>query len=668
MRAFVRYFNIVVLVAVLVIGGLAATGLLSLPPSDSGPAGASSPSASVGEVEFAPAPDFLAPIEPEPYDRIALGNAPGGVFARLIDQQTDLRGDTPVRYVRTVMDVATRQAAEALSTRLIEYFPDYQSVVLHEVSVIRDGVGEDRRPDLFIDRIQAEDQLNQGVVTGLERALVRIPNMQAGDTLDMSWSVVGGHPSMQGRVSEFVSAQYSVDSPKARIRVLAPQGARLQVMGDGPEPQTVQGDGYQSFILPEQSVTATAGFDRYNRFQHTAGWLISEFENWRVVKRWGEALYDAGRPSAPVREVADRIRSSTDDPELQLVRAIQFVQDHVSYFAISLGEQGYTPASPEQTLRTRSGDCKAKSLLLVQLLKALGIEAHAAFVNSVDGRDLDELVATPQAFDHVIVRVTWQGRVYWVDPTLSLQRGMMQSRAQPDYDFALVLDESDEGLAEMPARVAGEPWTDIRQRFYLPQGPGDELVIDAQIEYRGDLASLVRAAFESGSESDREEFFLQSYQRFEGIQISHMSYYDNEQDNSIRVSMELSAERFFGKADSSGTHTRVLRTDALMPVGQFLMELERDAALPFPMTMSHSVEVHLPGPSHVWSFADEDTGVDNEAFQASRSVRYADNVLTLDWRQSFKTRWVVVTPELMEDAGVIPSLISYELYTDMSWI
>ena len=387
-----------------------------------------------------------------------------------------------------------------------------------------------------------------------------------------------------------------------------------------------------------------------------------------VVKRWGEALYDAGRPSAAVREVADRIRSSTDDPELQLVRAIQFVQDHVSYFAISLGEQGYTPASPEQTLRTRSGDCKAKSLLLVQLLKALGVEAHAAFVNSVDGRDLDELVATPQAFDHVIVRVTWQGRAYWVDPTLSLQRGMMHSRAQPDYDFALVLDESDEGLAEMPARVAGEPWTDIRQRFYLPQGPGDELVIDAQIEYRGDLASLVRAAFESGSESDREEFFLQSYQRFEGIQISHMSYYDNEQDNSIRVSMELSAERFFGKADSSGTHTRVLRTDALMPAGQFLMELERDAALPFPMTMSHSIEVHLPGPSHIWSFADEETGVDNEAFQASRSVRYADNVLTLDWRQSFKTKWVVVTPELMEEAGVIPSLISYELYTDMSWI
>lgn len=668
MRAVVRYFNIVFIVAVLVVAGLAATGLLQFPASESGADTQTGTRITTGEVALSPAPDFLTPVEPEPYNRLAIAESDTGVIYRLIDQQTDLRGGTPVRYVRTVVDVGTRQAAEALATRLIDFFPDYQSVLLHEVTIIRDGVREDRTPDLFIDRVRAEDQLAQGIVTGMERALVRIPNVQAGDTLDMSWSVTGGHPSMNGRVSEFVGVQYFVDSPKARIRVLAPDNARLQVLGDGPTPDITQNAGYQSFVRPEQAVTANLILDPYNRFQSTSGWLISAFEDWQAVKRWGEELYDAGRPSTEVREVADRIRSSTEDPEEQLVRAIQFVQDHVSYFAISMGEQGYSPASPEETLRTRTGDCKAKSLLLIQLLKALGVESHAAFVNSVDGRGLSDMVATPQVFDHVIVRLTWQGQTYWVDPTHRLQRGRMPYRVQPDYDEALVLDGGDEGMVEMPDRALGEPWTDIRQAYYLPQGPGDELVMDIQLLYRGDFATLMRAAFENSSDADREEFFLQAYQRFEGVEVDHISFYDNDQNNTLRIALELSAPRFFGKADAEGSHSRVLITDALQNAAQYMLVLDEESLLPFPMSARHQVEVHLPGPSHIWTFADEDTEVDNEAFRASRTVRYADNVLTLDWQQSFKSKWVVVTPELMEDAAEIPSMLSYELYTTMPWI
>ncbi|EAP89487.1 hypothetical protein OA2633_09484 [Oceanicaulis sp. HTCC2633] len=667
MRAFVRYFNIVFIVAALVVAGLAATGLLKLPPSEAG-APLAEDSHPAGEVVFSPTPGFVEPLEPVPFDRQALADSQTGLHYRLIDQQTDLRAERPVRYIRMVVDLANRQAAEAVSTRLIDFYPDYQSVLLHDFAVIRNGVRQDRGADLFIDQIQAEDQLGQGVVTGLERALVRIPNVQAGDTLDLSWSVTGGHPSMNGRVSEFVGVQYYVDSPKARIRVLAPDDARLQTLGDAAQPEIEEADGYQGFLYPEQAVTANLDFDPYNRFQQTSGWLITQFEDWMAVKRWGHDLYDAGRPSADVREVADRIRSSTDDPELQLVRAIQFVQDHVSYFAISLGEQGYTPASPEETLRTRNGDCKAKSLLLIQLLKALGVEAHAALVNSLDGRDLADIAATPQAFDHVIVRIAWQGQHYWVDPTLSLQRGLMDQREQPDYDLALVLDGGEEGLIDMPDRETGDPWTDIRQVYHLPQSPDDALVIDVQLVYREDYANLMRAAFEDASDADREAFFQQAYQAFEGVQVDHLSVNDNVRDNTFRIGLELSAPRFFGKADAEGARTRVLTTDALLYAAQYLIELDEESRLPFPMSARHLVEVHLPGPSHVWTFETGAREVDNEAFQASRTVRYADNVLEIDWRQSFKTKWVVVTPELMEDAGVIPTMVSYELYTDMPWI
>ena len=121
MRAVVRYFNIVFIVAVLVVAGLAATGLLQFPASESGPGTQAGTRVTTGEVALSPAPDFLTPVRPEPYNRLAIAESDTGVIYRLIDQQTDLRGGTPVRYVRTVVDVGTRQAAEALATRLIDF-------------------------------------------------------------------------------------------------------------------------------------------------------------------------------------------------------------------------------------------------------------------------------------------------------------------------------------------------------------------------------------------------------------------------------------------------------------------------------------------------------------------------------------------------------------------
>lgn len=108
MRAVVRYFNIVFIVAALVVAGLAATGLLQFPASESGPDTQTGTRVTTGEVALSPAPDFLTPVEPEPYNRLAIAESDAGVIYRLIDQQTDLRGGTPVRYVRTVVDVGTR--------------------------------------------------------------------------------------------------------------------------------------------------------------------------------------------------------------------------------------------------------------------------------------------------------------------------------------------------------------------------------------------------------------------------------------------------------------------------------------------------------------------------------------------------------------------------------
>ncbi len=75
------------------------------------------------------------------------------------------------------------------------------------------------------------------------------------------------------------------------------------------------------------------------------------------------------------------------------------------------------PARADETWQRRFGDCKGKTVLLLALLKELGIQAEPALVSLGGGDGLDERLPSLGAFNHVIVRATIGGKVYWLDGT-----------------------------------------------------------------------------------------------------------------------------------------------------------------------------------------------------------------------------------------------------------
>ena len=60
--------------------------------------------------------------------------------------------------------------------------------------------------------------------------------------------------------------------------------------------------------------------------------------------------------------------------------ALQFVQNKIRYVSLSFGSNAYHPHHPDEVLQNRYGDCKDKSLLLLSLLRAAGIQAWPALV------------------------------------------------------------------------------------------------------------------------------------------------------------------------------------------------------------------------------------------------------------------------------------------------
>ena len=93
------------------------------------------------------------------------------------------------------------------------------------------------------------------------------------------------------------------------------------------------------------------------------------------------------------------------------------MQDEISYLYEGMNGGNYLPQTPEATWEKRSGDCKAKSLLLHAMLHELGIASDVVLVRTQGGDIVSELLPAPGAFDHMIVHARIDGQDYWLDGT-----------------------------------------------------------------------------------------------------------------------------------------------------------------------------------------------------------------------------------------------------------
>src|SRR5690606_31370017 len=180
-------------------------------------------------------------------------------------------------------------------------------------------------------------------------------------------------------------------------------------------------------------------------------------------------------------ELAERISILKAVPELaaRMDSAVALVQREVRYLGFEHGIGAYRPHPPDMVFNQRYGDCKDKSLLLVSVLRACGIRAAPALVNSVSGLSLNDQLPRPSLFDHCIVRAELDGKAHWLDPTMSHNGGNADQRYVPDFGYALVLGDEVTGKLER-MQVNNSGTLQIKERFLLTEvGSSAELTVVA---------------------------------------------------------------------------------------------------------------------------------------------------------------------------------------------
>lgn len=210
------------------------------------------------------------------------------------------------------------------------------------------------------------------------------------------------------------------------------------------------------------------------------------------MKRFG-ALPAADRPTAIVR----------------------FVQDDVRYVGVEIGEHSHRPHSPSWVLERGFGDCKDKTLLLVSLLRAAGIDAAPALVYS--GRTLKLRSSLPSAFafNHAIAHVRVDGNEYFIDPTMTLRRGSLASMASQDVVDALIVRAESTDLAHPPPSPPSQPSWDVLQTWTHAPENAAELTIEitARAEHAATLRHVVMELPRQELVEDRRKQRVETFER-----------------------------------------------------------------------------------------------------------------------------------------------------------
>jgi len=368
--------------------------------------------------------------------------AVGGRVFLLVDDQFAWEGETRQHYARRALRVTDRSGLEASARVDWDFAPDFDTLALTRLQVIRDGKITDLTKDLRPDILRRESRLEAGILDGSLTAHYTIPDLRVGDVLDYSF-VMSDRPIVPG--ATFAGEQgleYDLPVVLSRLVLNWPKGKPLHL---GPVPDRIA---HRQEDLPKLT---RHEWTRRNHIPFTVEEMTpvealpDAAVRYSADADWGP-LVQALLPLYPEQALppewmakVEAIRDASPDDLSRATAALRAVQDEIRYVGIEIGAGGIVPRKPVQVVAQGFGDCKDKSVLLRTMLGALGITAHVALTDLDEGHALALQQPGLSVMDHMIVEARIGGQTYWMDPSGSHEAGRLDHAAVPDYGYALPL-------------------------------------------------------------------------------------------------------------------------------------------------------------------------------------------------------------------------------------
>ncbi len=393
----------------------------------------------------------------------------------------------------------------------VEWDPVEETVTINKVELIRDGKVIDLlgRGQSFV-IIRRETDLDHAMINGELTAVLQPDGVRVGDLIDFAYTSVRRNDVLGTQSEDLWSGLGSGRVGQRDYRFMWPADKPMhwRLSDDMPVPDIVTANGETELNLTMKGYTRPPVPDQApDRYGDLGEVQVSQFDTWPQVSAWMAPYYDriaVLAPDSPLKAEVAKIRALSDDPKVQAAAALHLVEQQVRYLYVTSNDGGFIPPAPDLTWLRRWGDCKAKTTLLVALLRELGITADPALVDTDDGDNMAARLPALALFDHIIVRATIAGKVYWLDGTRDFD-GTLDQTGVPSEEWALPLTKAGETLQPLVVAAPQVPMLEHHIDLDASAGPDAPAPAHLELVIRGRAALKANADWQELTPEQMDE-------------------------------------------------------------------------------------------------------------------------------------------------------------------
>jgi tetratricopeptide (TPR) repeat protein len=508
------------------------------------PAGvlAAAPAHAADKILFGPPPEWVVQ---HPLPAAPPGPTDLPIQVLEVDTQVHVDGNTQTIYSAGAVKFLKAQGLQGGDLNL-SWDPATETLTVNKVLIHRgdktiDVLGQGQTFTV----LRREQDLEQSMLTGTLTANLFPEGLQVGDVLEVVTTKTRSNP-VTGDHAEQVFGPLNIPAGRLAVSIEWPKGRpmRLAESADLPPWQHGERGKFDTASLSldnAQPVIPPTGAPLRFRIVRMAE--AADYASWAQVADIFVPLYQKASqiPAVgPLRTELQNIRAASKDPVKRAEAALQLVENQVRYVALEMGQGGLVPADAAQTWSRKFGDCKAKTALLLGLLRELGIEAEPVVVNSKIGDAIHDRLPAADLFDHILVRATIAGKTYWLDGTRTGDTSLARLKV-PDFGWGLPIRQGS-ALVDIVPPPLDQPSEDLT--IELDASKGIRAPVPAKLEeiLRGDAALGADQSLTALAGAARDQA-LREYWRnqFDFIEPEKYDFAFDQSTGELRMTMQGTA-------------------------------------------------------------------------------------------------------------------------------
>jgi hypothetical protein len=309
------------------------------------------------------------------------------------------------------------------------------------------------------------------------------------------------------------------DSTYIYFRVISKKTLNYQVYNGFPKVSVNKKENYFEYIAEGIAITPFKG-KVPTGFASPSFICLSKYDNFEQVGRSFSNQFIVDEISTKaIDKLYTQLTEDTKNDSIKIQNIINYVQDTLIYQDYGL----IRSYQPEWCIQGSRGDCKAKSLIAIELLKRAGVEAVPVLVNSPTYFSQLDSVPSMYSFNHVIVQFTFNDKKILLDPTAFKQTDKIGAYPINNFKKGLAIYTDSVEWIDMPLNKRGkieihDTFSDTITRKIILSGEFTERGVNFKEKNS-------RTLFE---ENDFLDFSEDSYAIESLDYISHDQYDENE--------------------------------------------------------------------------------------------------------------------------------------------